>query len=223
MIERRIPTTKSARPNPAAKPSQPAAPSPSVPISVVRELSADLQTTTANVTALAEENQQLAAQNQQLRQDLADLADQTQCILKKIQADRPLDAGTNAALPSKQLDFDAESAHSRAQMLAQLYRAMPNYAPTDRVSANDAAVVPVANGSGITPQPLPKKPKFNVKVKRSKLVAEQAQNPLRSTLSAQGRQLSGWRLTLIMALVVVSAFGAGFLLVRPLISTNTSR
>lgn len=208
MIGRRIPTQKSARVKPVATPQTPSSKSlPSVPISVFRELSADLQTSQANISNLQSENLQLAEENQQLREELAQLATQTQQVLHKFQHSA---AGNIAdeALMLDELGFDAKSAQARSQVLSQIYREMPDYAPAD-----DRLTEP----TGIAA------PLQRLKAKPRKLIYEQAQNPLQTLRDAANGELSGWKLTLVMALIIFSAFGAGFLVVRPLISPAANR
>jgi hypothetical protein len=229
-IGRRISTTKAARvksvapQQPQAQPShaqpQPAPLTPSVPMAIYRELSADLQAARANYTALRAENQQLATQNQKMRQDLEQLAAQTQEILKKLQHEQ-IDTATAEAILLDELGFDAESAQTRSQMLDQLYRAMPSHAPAHRLHTDGAMDSTAVSSSGMA---FSRVPKFNLpKINRPNLVYEQAQNPLQLSLSARDHQLSGWKLILMMALIVFSAFGAGFLIVRPLMAPNSNR
>ncbi len=205
IIGRRIPTTKSARSQSVAVQAQtkPVKLVPSVPIAIFRELSVDLQATQANINALQVENLQLAAQNQQLRDDLEQLAAQTQQVVQRFRHS-PIGSAADEALMLDELGFDATSATTRSQMLDQLYRALPaDYAP---VSEADAM------------------PKLNIPtIPRVKQFSGQAQPPHRSTLAATEGELSGWKLTLIMALIVLSAFGAGFLVVRPLLAPTPSR
>ncbi len=206
MIGRRIPTTKSARPQSAAHPSPPVTTPPrppSVPIAIFRELSADLQATHANIESLQAENFELAAQNQQLRHDLEQLAAQTQEVVQRF---RHTAIGTAAddALMLDELGFDAASATTRSQVLDQLYRALPGYAPDaddDRRSA-----------------PGNQRPKA-----RPQQFSSQAAHPFRAASAASDADLSGWKLTLVMGLIVFSAFGAGFLVVRPLLAPAPNR
>jgi hypothetical protein len=216
MIGRRIPTTKSARTQsvaiqPQAKPVKLA---PSVPISIYRELSVDLQATQVNINALQVENLQLAEQNQQLRHDLEQLAAQTQQVVQRFRR-RPIGSPDDEALMLNELGFDADSATSRSQLLDQLYRALPpDYTPLSEAEAI-AGIATLRSG-------LPAMPKLAMPA-RSKKFSGQAQPPHRSILAATEGDLSGWKLTLVMALIVLSAFGAGFLVVRPLLAPAPNR
>jgi regulator of replication initiation timing len=214
MIGRRIPTTKPAR-HPSmttGAPPQPTKLPPSVPIAIYRELSVDLQTTQANITALQTENLQLATQNQQLRQELEQLAAQTQQVLQRFRA-TPM-GPADEALMLDELGFDAASVQTRSQVLDQLYRALPHDAPLDQDEVDDFAPAPWA-GMSLPKLAMPqvKRPQF----------AGQTQLPHRSSLTASDAELNGWKLTLVMALIVLSAFGAGFLVVRPLLAPHPNR
>jgi hypothetical protein len=216
MIGRRIPTTKSARPQsvavqPQAKPVKLA---PSVPISIYRELSVDLQATQANINALQVENHQLAEQNQQLRHDLEQLAAQTQQVVQRFRR-RPIGSPDDEALMLNELGFDADSATSRSQMLDQLYRALPPDSLPEAEAHPDAAP---RLWSGLRAMP-----KLAQTTSRAKKFTTQAQPPQRSTATAIEGDLNGWKLTLVMALIVLSAFGAGFLVVRPLLAPTPNR
>jgi regulator of replication initiation timing len=215
MIGRRLPTTKPAR-NPSATTGpqpQPKKLPPSVPIAIYRELSADLQATQASITTLQTENLQLATQNHQLRQELEQLASQTQQVLQRFRA-TPMGTA-DEALMLDELGFDADSVQTRSQVLDQLYRALPDYAPTDHDAADDFAPAPWAGMS---------LPKFTMpQVKHTPQFSGQMQHPHRSTVAASDAELNGWKLTLVMALIVLSAFGAGFLVVRPLLAPNPNR
>jgi hypothetical protein len=211
MIGRRIPTTKSARPQSAnqlphqsvATPPQAAVTlrPPSVPMAIFRELSADLQATHANIESLQADNFELAAQNQQLRHDLEQLAAQTQEVVQRFRH-TAIETAAEDAMMLDELGFDAESAQSRSQVLDQLYRALPGYAPDDQRAIGG------------------QKPKAKV---RPPQFSSQASLPNRFAASASDADLTGWKLTLVMALIVFSAFGAGFLVVRPLLAPAPNR
>jgi hypothetical protein len=217
MIGRRIPTTKSARSQSVAAQAQtkPVKLAPSVPISIYRELSVDLQATQANINALQVENLQLAEQNQQLRHDLEQLAAQTQQVVQRF-CHSPIGAAADEALMLDELGFDAGSATTRSQMLDQLYRALPpDYVLPEADEMAETA--PLWSG-------LPAMPKLNLPaMPRAKQFSGQALHPHRSTATAIEGDLNGWKLTLVMALIVLSAFGAGFLVVRPLLNPTPNR
>jgi hypothetical protein len=187
MIGRRIPTTKSVRKPSVTVPQVPAKPVPAVPIAIYRELSADLHATQVNITALQQENLQLASQNHELRQELEHLASQTQQVLQRFRA---IPTGmADEALMLDELGFDADAVATRSQVLDQLYRALP-----------DAAPAPARQFASQSHRP-----------------------PLRSVATAGDGELNGWKLTLVMGLIVLSAFGAGFLVVRPLLAPAPNR
>jgi hypothetical protein len=203
IIGRRIPTTKPTRNPSVTTGPQPTKQPPSVPIAIFRELSADLQATHANIESLQAENLELAAQNQQLRHDLEQLAAQTQEVVQRFRH-MAIGAATDDGLMLDELGFDAESATTRSQVLEQLYRALPGYAP-------DAAVAPRSGGE------------HRPKAARPRQFSTQAPPPFYATATASDAELSGWKLTLVMGLIVFSAFGAGFLVVRPLLAPAPQR
>lgn len=237
MIGRRIPTAKltptkthkSAQAQPAQSTSGNGAPpptksAPSVPISLYRELSADLQATQDNMTRLRSENLLLAEQNLQLRQELTQLAEQTRQVVHRFEQ---TSVGNNAdtSLLLDELGFEPDAAADRSQMLNQLYRALPDYAPEDCLGEDCLGLdqptgLRSAPWSGMSLANLSKLGR--PKVKRPQFSTSQVQNPFMRQAASEG-ELSGWKLTLVMGLIIFSAFGAGFLIVRPLLAPNPSR
>jgi hypothetical protein len=170
----------------------------SVPISVYREISSDLQVTKAMAESLKAENQQLIHQNQQLRQELDRLvqsAVHTQQAISRLTAD-PFDSGNQSdrgadLAPDFVPDFASANAPPRAK--ANLPKRV---APTQPYP------------SGI-PDAYYDEHRFEQPMLR----------PLRMS-AARPVDLNRWSMGLIMALIVLSAFGAGFLVVRPLLPSK---
>jgi hypothetical protein len=151
--------------------------SASVPISLYREVSADLQSHQATMTALKKQNQQLLHQNQQLRQEI------DRVILAVAQMRQSV-----VNLPSVNLELPAEVPHIEV---------MP-------------ARVPHSFKGNALSSPLTS----------DELVIEQA--PLRRKMQAEkpATEQNGWWLGLVICLIVITAFGTGFLIVRPLLQSG---
>lgn len=167
---------------------------PSVPISVYREVIAELQATKNSVEAMKIQNQQLAKQNQQLRQEIERTV---QAALQLRQVSNAMPGINPAAPPAPRLDLMPEVEAASFQI--------PVMPPR----------IPLAP----KPEPVPSSLEFP----EEKLVIEEDSKPRRKIKPEQDThfELSGWMLGLVIALIVVTAFGAGFLLVRPLLSPSS--
>jgi len=167
--------------------------SPSVPISVYREVVAELQATKTAMETMKTQNQQLAQQNDQLRQE----------IEKVVQSALQLRKFSNLVPPIQsappRVDLSLETEPVSFQIPSMLSR-MP-------VEPKD--------------EPLP--PHFELKPIDDKLIIEQDSQPRRKVKLEKESyiELNGWMLAAVIGLVVVSAFGAGFLLVRPLLTPSS--
>jgi hypothetical protein len=160
---------------------------PSVPISVYRQLAAELQATKVMLDSLNGQNQQLTQQNQQLR--------------------REIDKIVQSALYLQQIAESSGSSYSNPERRNESSISRTN--PWNSHGATGGAEVPnvfrdsEANG-GFLP---------------SKIVREQADNRYRNRMQLdRNSEISGWWYTVAIALIVITAFGAGFLIMRPLLS-----
>ncbi|WAL59466.1 hypothetical protein [Thermocoleostomius sinensis] len=178
--------------------SQPSA--PSVPISVYRELAAELQATRGMVDSLNAKNQELTAQNHRLRQEIHRFA-QTAIALQTIvePPQTPVYAASNPSTPTNKSGVNQSS---------QLYP-RANAQPTLEEAA--AAAHMAAQLRATTPD-----------ATFTALRAEEAVAPSATSLPPErrSRDLGGLWLMLTIVLIMVTAFGAGFLVVRPLLPTS---
>lgn len=154
----------------------PVAYAPSVPMSVYKELGAELQAAKELSETLNAQNQQLRRQNQQLQLELQKT--------------------TESALYWQQADNRAKSA--------------PRSSTDTRIVANQNFS---SSKEGALPL-LPKSAKFP-----APQVIEQEQGRYRRQ-SLEIREISSWSLAIAIGLIMVTAFGAGYLMVRPLVSNR---
>jgi hypothetical protein len=154
---------------------------PSVPISLYREVSAELQSTQTTMAALKKQNQQLIHQNQQLRQEI------DRVILSVAQMRQSV-----VNLPAINLELPTEVPHIEV---------MPAAIPLTHNFKGNASPSPLISDV---------------------LVTEQA--PLRRKIQAEKSptEQNGWWLGLVILLIVITAFGTGFLIVRPLLPSSPS-
>mgnify|MGYP001800711679 FL=1 len=218
----------------AAGATAPASYSPAVPISVYRELATELKLTQTTLDALTQQNQQLLRQNTLLRTEIqrfVQSAEQLGHFAGIASPEAP------AAMPNRVV-IEREAPSTRFDLFAQppVTPAAPKAAPAEAVApiappseppaAPQPAVSPATErqpqAQAIVPQPKARKrdrPKPNrSKVNKQKLFTEQPEGmrPL-SKVASRSDMGNLWLATTIL-LVVVSAFGAGFLIMRPLLS-----
>lgn len=155
---------------------------PSVPISVYRELAAELQATKTLLDSLNTQNQQLTRQNQQLRHEVERVV-QTALNMRQV-AD----------------SFQPESLHSESADPRAVSRSAPRQArpATADPQSGDPTVLSDA------------------------LFTEQGEpRPRQSRLKTNPpKEVGGLWLILIISAIVITAFGAGFLVVRPLLPSS---
>lgn len=172
--------------NPASSQASGQASSPSVPISVYRELAAELQATRVMIDSLNAKNQDLTLQNQKLRQEIHRFAQSAMAL--------------NSLVAPTQLPIhSAKATHQPAEAL-DLNPSLEATAAASAIAAKLRATAP--NSS------------FN------ELLTE-TQEPIHLPQEKKPRDLGGLWLTLTIVLIMVTAFGAGFLVVRPLLPTSS--
>jgi hypothetical protein len=160
---------------------------PSVPISVYRELTAELQAAQALLDSLNAQNQQLIQQNQQLRQEVQNIA---------------------------------QSA-ARAQQLTGVFQpalateVAPSFSP-------EPASAPPANPRRQKPAPevisaYPSLETTNPVFSENLLAEVEVRRDRRPTSPSSAREVNGKWLALAIFMIVLTAFGTGFLIVRPIL------
>jgi len=202
---------------------------PSVPISVYRELATELQATQGLVDSLTQQNQQLSQQNQHLRQEMLRFADAAQQLRQAIDSSQPASPDPRASVSqlvtitgTDEMALGQDAANSLPERLSE--------------SLGDG-VSGLANqfGKMVKPKPMAKSPRAGAKgqgrpaAKRpqpapppQRLYTEERLEPSRSTQpSGKTTDFSGLWLATTILLIVVTAFGAGFLIMKPLLNSNT--
>lgn len=170
---------------------------PSVPISVYRQLAAELHATQAQLDAVQQSNQHLMGQNQQLRQEAQKVLKAAHKMQQVLNTIRPAsDNGVNLS--------------QRMTEVEKILRQTPT--PT-----NQQPIAP-APPQQLPPSPEPTPPKK--KLKKKKLVAEvRADYRHQQATETNNSEVNGWLLALSILLIVVMAFGTGFLVMRPLLKS----
>lgn len=210
-------STRTANPPGQVTPPSTSAYAASVPISLYREVVTELQAAKAAMEALKSQNQQLTNQNQQLRQE----------IEKTVQSALNLRQAANK-VPS--IDTTPTPPVIPAIDLA------PEFEPEFHIPVMPAPqpVVRPAKPESKAPAKATIKSTLKANLKATlkptvaaspaeKLVIEEDSKPRRKVQleKESSGEVSGWWLGLVIMMIVVTAFGAGFLIVRPLLTPNS--
>ncbi|MBE9128845.1 MULTISPECIES: hypothetical protein [unclassified Coleofasciculus] len=171
---------------------------PSVPISVYRELAAELQAAQAMLDSLNGQNKQLVKQNQQLRQEVENVLKSAQHLQQVVDSFSPV---SGVEMPRRKPVMSSEA---RLGATASTQRGTANVPVVEFPPPNRA---PESSGSPY----------------RETLVIEQEDTRSRRTSSSEGfSEVNGWFLIVAIVLIVLTAFGTGFLIVRPLLNNNNN-
>lgn len=242
---------------PTRRPAPQKSPTASVPISVYRELSAELQATQAMLDSLHGQNQNLRKQNLHLQQEVDSIVQAAQKRQYMVQNPSHPETGQQVSTPPA--SPNVVSGPAGVEVPPQLHRSMPNNpkvphaAIPPRVSEpprpQEMPIMPqqgVAPLSVPSPEAMPPQPPSQVPP-QGQVVQSQGQatapfTPSRRQSAVEtlnkiftGREQplprpaldeessedihTGW-LVLIVLLIVVTAFGTGFMIVRPFLATN---
>ncbi len=170
--------------------------SPSVPISVYRELAAELQTAQTTIHSLKAENQQLVKQNQQLRKEIEKVVQSAQQLQHMVAS---LGSVSGVEIPQPTSVRQPEP-----RPVAP--------APPPRSPASTAGVEFPPPPQASEPEPPPY---------TETLIIEEDTRSRHTPPSEGSSAVSGWLLVVAIFLIVLTAsFGAGFLLLRSKINNN---
>ncbi|MEG4944495.1 hypothetical protein [Microcoleus sp. F4-D5] len=177
--------------------------SPSVPISLYREVTAELQAAQAMLDSLKTHNQQLVQQNQQLRREVETVIQVSQQLQQVVNSAQSVTQTGMPQMPSVKFNFSVQPPPP-APATSQTNSAVPQ--PPQAVAFPFPLPEPEPTASPM-PEKLPEK-----------LFAEVPETPYRvRSQPKKTSDLSGLWLAIAIFLIVIAAFGAGYLVVRPLL------
>ncbi|HCF30114.1 MAG TPA: hypothetical protein DEV81_23595 [Cyanobacteria bacterium UBA11049] len=164
-----------------------------MPISVYRELAAELQAAAAMLNSLNVQNQQLEKQNQQLRQEIEKVVQYVMRLQQVLDA-TVVNVEVSHPYPESKPKSNraASSPHSTRQ--TQRFVATPNAYPGG------------TKGNGASNQAFAE--------------VEEVDADSYRRFQPDATEISGKGLAIAILLVIVTAFGAGYFLVRPLLSSR---
>jgi hypothetical protein len=176
--------------------------SPSVPISLYREVAAELQTAKAMLESLKTHNQQLVQQNQQLRREVETVvyaAGQLQQAINSAQAVTQIPI---PQMPLVKANFSAQAPYPTSTPL--------------HLSGETPEISNIPSPLEL-PFPFPEVEPTNSH-NSERLYTEEPERPYRlRSQSKKTPELSGIWLTVAIFLIVVAAFSAGYWVVRPVL------
>ena len=177
--------------------------SPSVPISLYREVTAELQAAQAMLDSLKTHNQQLVQQNQQLRREVETVVQVSQQLQQVVNSAQSVTQTGMPQMPSVKFNFSVQPPPP-PPVTSQTNSAVPQ--PPQTVAFPFPLPEPEPTAASM-PQPLPEK-----------LFTEVPETPYRVRPQIKKTSdLSGLWLAIAIFLIVIAAFGAGYLVVRPLL------
>lgn len=167
--------------------------SPSVPLSVYRDLASELQSVEARLDTLTAQNQQLVQENQLLRQEIAKAVESVLHLQKLIDS-QSKDSHRSAVQPSFHPINQPKQPVSKASSKKQTSRPRP------------PVVVPHIEISSPIPEPV--------------FIEEQE-----ASYYLQGESelmhIHSWWFIMAILLIIVLGFGAGYLIVRPILEQHS--
>jgi hypothetical protein len=193
-------TTAAVHNHSAKRPASQNHPS-SVPLYVYRELATELEATQAKLDALTAKNQQLAQENQFLRQEIIKVLQSVSQLQKLVdfRGTGGIDADYSPRAASEVKNTPKQTKNQARHHRPQSSRPRQTEAPKAKRSPGFA--VPIVEISSELPETV--------------FIEEQPISYYPS-MAAQKKEFNGWWLAITILLIMLTAFGAGYLIVRPL-------
>lgn len=193
----------------------------SVPISIYRQLSGELEAAKTQIDALKRENEQLWEQNQYLNQELTQIVDSAQHLKQMV---LNFDLGINT---------QGSSGYGvRHESVTSHQSPVTNY----QLPINPQPSIPDIQSPIPNPQPSIPNPHTESSLILSsqsessqlaaiqpEIVTSQDHNLHQSIKSEDSSRMNTWLLTIAIMLIVFTAFGTGFMIVRPLLQHNNGK
>jgi hypothetical protein len=189
---------------------------PSVPISVYRELAAELQATKAMLESLNAQNQSLARQNAFLKKEVQTIVQSAFQLQNLITATSQPQTISQAIAPVAQhpeILHPAPAAPSSAPKPVVPAQSTPPEAASKPSPAPKPQTPPTAAANTLKLTDLPP-------ITDTELLFTEQPEESRPSKEETPRQLGGLWLVLVVLAIMVSAFTAGFLVMRPILLKN---
>ncbi len=174
---------------------------PSVPLSVYRELSTELQAAQARLNALTTQNQQLVQENQLLRQEITKVVESFSRLQNFVDS-HAIPSYHQATQAAQDVKNAVKQPVTQAHPRQQVSRSRPYVpkAPAEK-SRHQNFSAPVMEVNFPISEPV---------------YIEEQQVSYYSTTEPDAKGISGWWLIITILLIMLTAFSAGYFVVRPL-------
>ncbi|MCJ8279937.1 MAG: hypothetical protein MJK14_08465 [Rivularia sp. ALOHA_DT_140] len=178
--------------------------SASVPLSVYRELAAELQATQAAIHQLNQQNEHLAQENHVLRQEIA------KTVNAVMHLQNAVNYSTNATYNSKAYASVNQASVENNQNYHTPHKRQYKHqsSPSKRVKRTRTSPVPPQVTEYIEPITEP-------------VFIEEEQVNYYYDDELKSSQVSGWWLIFAIVFIIFMGFGAGYVVVRPLLENHT--
>ena len=182
--------------------------SPSVPISLYREVTAELQSAQAMLDSLKTHNQQLLQQNQELRREVETVVQASVYLQQAVNSAQSVtQTGMPQMPPVNRFNLSAASPRLASLPLQANHPVPEEPSPVAQTVAFPFSIAEPELTAPLIPEKLPEK-----------LFTEIPETPYRlRTKPKKASDLSGLWLAIAIFLIVIAAFGGGYLVVRPLL------
>jgi hypothetical protein len=182
--------------------------SPSVPITLYREITAELQNSKSSINSLKAQNQELLQQNQQLRRELNNVIQATIQLQAAIHSAQKLNLteGSLSAIAANVSQPSAEASIKIPKILSAPSSVQSEPIPQSYQRTQEGVSVSLPNMK----EPLSSEIS-------EQLFTEQTEGYLKPNSNSQRPELNGWWLIISILLIVFAAFGAGYWIVRPIL------
>jgi hypothetical protein len=185
---------------------------PSVPLYVYRELTAELQAVQSKLDVLTNHNQKLSQENQQLRQEITKVIQSCLELQKLVDASAP--SYTAPPRPNDEVKYQPQPQAIPRNNNEVKYTNKPTVtaAPPSREATRPRTKAVIKT--------TPPQKRMNLPVSETVFIEEQEVK--RSTHPQfETKGLNGWWLVITIILIMVTGFGAGYLIVRPLFQNQS--
>ena len=193
----------------------------SVPIFVYRELAGDLENTKHQLQQLRHVNEELVRQNQQLRQEIIKILQTAEQVQQTVKLINPPQVSFVKTVPPKN-NFNPptqvrQTTNSISDNISQESSLIPQENQENIIHNSTNSQTQIKPASAAPPKVKKSRPKPSQK---QRLDFEDDENDLEIENSNNSNGLNGWLLFLAILLIVFTAFGAGFIVMRPLLNSN---
>ena len=175
---------------------------PSVPLSIYRDLAAELQTTQGKLEALIIKNHQITQENHLLRQEIDKVIRLGFQLQQQINTPQQNKSSNNSENFSRQRQEKPSPQKSPKPPTKKLQN-FPTSSP-QQYDYSSYFVSPIIEKTALSSQPL---------IVEDKKLSNYSN-------SSKNHTISNWRLFFCVLLIVIAGFSAGYIIVRPLFQLN---